>query len=54
MDITNGKFGMNFLWKYHQWIQKVLISDNLDVKGMWSTQSDYVTKKSSDDKDMNI
>lgn len=45
---------LNFLWKHQQWSHKVCISDNLEVKVIWFGQLCYVTKKSSDDKDMAV
>ena len=54
VEITNGKYGIKFPVEAYQWIQKVCISGNLEVKAMWSGQLNYVTKKSSDDKDVDI
>lgn len=52
--ITHGKVEINFLQKHHQWIQKVCILYNLEVKLMWSRHPDPLTKKSSDDKDVGV
>lgn len=46
---------LNFLWKYHQQIEK-LYPRHLRVRegDVWSGQLDCMTKKSSDDKDVDV